>query len=172
MLLALLPSLSLVLQAIQTPVQRRDFTLLSPRAERIDLLKNADYEYILAKMPAHKTRSSERLNNDPDMSNDSENWKQVKRRQPRPASFADATRSKIAAVGLQGRSHLGRSASAAATNVSDASVFANRSRWMLTLAASKLSDCDSGKGAEALPGVLLPGPLAPEPRWRRHYPTL
>ena len=77
MLLALLPSLSLVLQAIQTPVQRRDFTLLSPRAERIDLLKNADYEYILAKMPAHKTRSSESLNNDPDMSNDSENWKQV-----------------------------------------------------------------------------------------------
>ena len=61
MLLALLPSLSLVVQAIQTPVQRRDYTLLSPRAERIDLLKNADYEYILAKMPAHKTRSSESL---------------------------------------------------------------------------------------------------------------
>ena len=101
MLLALLPSLSLVLQAIQTPVQRRDFTLLSPRAERIDLLKNADYEYILAKMPAHKTRSSESLNNDPDMSNDSDNWTQVKRRQPRPASFADATRSKIAAVGAR-----------------------------------------------------------------------
>ena len=57
MLLALLPSLSLVQQAIQTPVQRRDYTLLSPRAERIDLLKNADYEYILAKMPSLHTLS-------------------------------------------------------------------------------------------------------------------